>query len=119
MLLGDEDCPVSDQLLGHLYSHPEDLTEILAAIGPRTRAKFAVYCYGRSHLRAIGLALAGTCERSDLVEIGAHVGDALFHRAQAGPEAPAAEPYYLSRKRVTLASSSPFHSGAVAQERAA
>ena len=104
MLLDDEDCPVSDQLLGRLYSQPENLTELLAAIGPQTRAQLALYCYGRSHLRAAGLALAATCEQRDLISAGGRVGDFVFQRAQAGPEPAAAESYYVSRKRITLAS---------------
>ena len=105
MPLRDEECPVSDELLGRLYNHPEALTEILAAIPLQTRANLALYCYGRSHLRAVGLAVAATCDRSDLVQIGALVGDAVFHRAQAAPEGAISEPHYVSRKRVTLAPS--------------
>lgn len=119
MLLGDEDCPVSDKLLGRLYSQPEDLTELLAVVGPRTRAKLALYCYSRSHLRAAGLALAATCEQRDLISAGGLVGDVVFQRAHAGPEPAAKESFFVARKRVTLGSLNSIHSGALAQAQAA
>jgi hypothetical protein len=105
MLVGDEVCPVSDQLLGHLYRQTHSgLTELLRGMGAETRAKLALYCYARTHLREAGLMIAATCDRQNLISVGAQIGEAVFQRAQAAPEPAPVESHYVVRKRVTLAS---------------
>ena len=63
--------PVSDKVLGRLYrASPEGLAVLVKAVPPQTRAALAVYCVYREHLRSIGLAIAASCERRDLLSQG-------------------------------------------------
>ena len=39
----------------------QNVSDIVAHLTPSERARLAVFCYGRAHLNAIGLAIAATC----------------------------------------------------------
>jgi hypothetical protein len=72
-------CPVGDDLLGQLYRTNEDgLAALVKSVGPETRAMLALYCYRRSHLHAMGVAIAASCEERDLIQLGGRVGTMLF-----------------------------------------
>ncbi len=82
VLAGDE-CPCSSMTLGALYkATPDQYEGVIASIPTDVRAVLALYCYRRAHLQAIGLAIAATCEESDLRFHGQFAGSALFHRAR-------------------------------------
>ena len=100
VLAGDE-CPCSSTLLGALYRATPDQHEgVIESIPLDVRAVLALYCYRRAHLQAIGLAIAATCEESDLRVHGQSAGSALFHRArQIQDPLPSA---FRVRKTVTL-----------------
>jgi len=60
--------PVSDSVFGRLYrASPEGLAVLVKTVPPQTRAALAVYCLHREHLSSIGLAIAESCERRDLL----------------------------------------------------
>ncbi|MBM3530279.1 MAG: hypothetical protein FJX62_19525 [Alphaproteobacteria bacterium] len=100
-------CPVSDDLLGALYRSSRDgLPELIATVSPDLRAQLATYCYRRSHLKSIGLAIASTCNEHDLVHCGGAAGAALYARSREKPPAAAAPSQYVARQRITLASGS-------------
>lgn len=88
----DPACPVSLEQLGAVYrAEPEDLPEILSAIPPLTRAKLAAYLYGKSHMHQLGLSVARTCERDDLVRVAGEIGAVIHGQSglkQAKPAAP-------------------------------
>ena len=68
--------PVSDRALGRLYrASPEGLAVLVKTVPPQTRAALAVYCLHREHLSSIGLAIAESCERRDLL---CHGGSAVL-----------------------------------------
>jgi hypothetical protein len=75
------------------------------------RVALAVFCYGKSHLRAIGLAITATCEQSTLVQhLGTTRGRILFTQSR-GAETRSDEPLARPRTKVTLPTSagiSPF-----------
>jgi hypothetical protein len=99
-------CPVTDDMLGELYRASKDgLPALIATVGPEVRAALASYCYRRGHLKEIGLAIASTCDKHDLVTWGGTAGAALFDRSR---EAASAAPvtHYAARRRITLASGS-------------
>ena len=82
ILAGDE-CPCSSRTLGALYNATPDQYEgVIESIPIDVRAVLALYCYRRAHLQAVGLAIAATCEESDLHFHGQSAGSALFHRAR-------------------------------------
>ena len=104
VLLEDEPCPVSDEMLGEMYrTSVHGLHELIATIPPTTRALLAVYCYRRAHLASIGMAIAATCEKDDLSALGGNAGAVLFERSREAPLSPSAETHASGRKKITLA----------------
>ena len=66
-----EASPVSARALGRLYrASPEGLAVLVKTVPPQTRAALAVYFLHREHLSSIGLAIAASCERRDLLSQG-------------------------------------------------
>jgi len=100
----DEVCPVSDELLGELYSANKlGLPALVATVAPDIRAMLALFCYRRRHLHSMGLVIAASCNEDDLVRLGARVGAALFVRSREPPQLPPASSYYANRRKITLA----------------
>ena len=94
-------CPVGDDILGRLYrSNPDGLSHLVATVPGETRAMLALFCYKRSHLNELAIAIAGTCEKRDLVNWGGALGSVLHGMAQkAGPKE---VQEISSRRKVTL-----------------
>jgi hypothetical protein len=104
VLLEDEPCPVSDELLGEMYrTSAHGLHELIATISPTARALLAVYCYRRAHLASIGLAIAATCEKDDLSSFGGNAGAVLFERSRESPTSSSADTQASGRRKITLA----------------
>ena len=104
VLLEDEPCPVSDELLGALYrANAHGLNELVATVPPKARALLAVYCYRRAHLASIGLAIAATCERDDLTWFGGNPGAVLFDRSRDALQASSTNDRANGQRRITLA----------------
>jgi hypothetical protein len=102
--INDEACPVSENMLGQLYRASPQGLEALIVTGPSPlRAAVAHYCYRRAHLASLGLAIAASCERDDLMAAGIN-GDALYRRSRL-PDEPVALTRYEQRRTVTLATS--------------
>ena len=52
-------CPVPAEFIGRLYRAPKHrISEIVSDLSRSERGGLATFCYGRAHLRAIGLAIA-------------------------------------------------------------
>jgi len=51
------------------------------------RALLAIYCHRRAHLSSIGLTIASTCEKNDMINFGGDAGAALFEQARREPKA--------------------------------
>ena len=101
----EEECPVSDTVLGQLYrASPHGLDDLIATVPPSVRGMLAVYCYRRAHLASIGLAIAATCDEDDLARHGGNAGSLLYAKSRQSPEAPRHAPSQSGRRRVTLAS---------------
>lgn len=101
-VLAGDDCPCSSTLLGALYrATPDQYEGVIESIPLDVRAVLALYCYRRAHLQAIGLAIAATCEESDLRVHGQSAGSALFHRARQIHQDPPPSAFRV-RKTVTL-----------------
>jgi hypothetical protein len=101
----DDVCPVGEELLGELYSASKlGLPDLVATVPPSTRAMLALFCYHRSHLHQMGLAIAASCEEDDLVRFGGRVGTALFARSREAQQPPPLAAHQPNRRKVTLAS---------------
>ena len=104
VLLEDEPCPVSDEMLGEMYrTSAHGLHELIATIPPTTRALLAVYCYRRAHLASIGIAIAATCEKDDLSALGGNAGAVLFERSRETPKPSSVDTHASGRRKITLA----------------
>jgi hypothetical protein len=99
-----ESCPVPDQTLGRLYASPKrDLPEILASLPGLQRARLALFCHARAHLREMGLAIAATCDEGDLVEVAGRLGAVIFRQSRdALEQVPEHNPRFR-RRPITLA----------------
>jgi hypothetical protein len=95
-------CPVEDELLGSLYrSSPQGLPELVLSVPAETRAMLALFCYRRSHMQDLALAIASTCELRDLVQWGGALGSAIYGQAQQAVTKPVAAET-SGRRKVTL-----------------
>jgi hypothetical protein len=84
---------ISDELIGRFHDATED------------SALDLVFCYRKSHLRRIGLAIATTCDLNSLVqEWGVILGQAVFAKSREPSEEPGRTGLRL-RPKITLARS--------------
>ena len=60
----------------------------------------ALFCYRRSHLHALALAIASSCSERDLIEIGGRVGSTLYALSRESSSGPVSAT--SSRKGITL-----------------
>jgi len=81
-----ESCPVPDELLGEMYRASEQgLPRLVESVSPHARAMLALFCYRRSHLYSLALAIATSCSERDLIQFGGRVGSALYALAREAP----------------------------------
>jgi hypothetical protein len=99
-----ESCPVRDELLGEMYRASEQgLPRLVESVSPDVRAMLALFCYRRSHLYSLALAIATSCSERDLIKIGGRVGAALYALSREAPSARATSvSSYGSKKPITL-----------------
>ena len=96
-------CPVRDELLGEMYRANENgLPRLVEGISSDVRAMLALFCYRRSHLYSLALAVASSCSERELVQFGGRVGSTLYalSREPAARAAPSSS--YGNRKPITL-----------------
>jgi hypothetical protein len=95
-------CPVEDELLGSLYrASPQGLQELVQSVPGETRAMLALFCYRRTHLQGLALAIASSCELRDLVEWGGALGSVIYQAATRTAHKPIVVET-SSRRKVTL-----------------
>ena len=100
----NDDYAVPDELVGRLYRAGESaVLDLTAALSPGQRASLAAYCYHKSHMHRIGLAIAATCELSTLVQaFGTALGQALYMQSRERAAVPDRVPG-SHRPKITLA----------------
>ena len=97
-----DSCPIRDELLGELYrSSASGLPHLVESVSPDVRAMLALFCYRRSHLHSLALAVAATCSERDLLQFGGRVGATLYalSRQASVTRAPSSS---SGRKPITL-----------------
>jgi hypothetical protein len=95
-------CPVRDELLGEMYRANENgLAKLVDSVSSDVRAMLALFCYRRSHLHSLALAIAASCSERDLIQLGSRVGSTLYALSR---ELPAARMVasFGGRKPITL-----------------
>lgn len=84
-----DDCPVSLGFAMHLTrAELNALLDLLDGIPEATRARLALWLYGRSHTHEIGVRVAATCERASLHRAGGPAGYALYELSRRPYTAP-------------------------------
>jgi hypothetical protein len=95
-------CPVRDELLGQMYrANEHGLARLVESVSSDVRAMLALFCYRRSHLHSLALAIAASCTERELVEAGGRVGTALYALSRE-PASRATTAASGSRKAITL-----------------
>lgn len=80
----DAICPVPLEKLGQFHrADPEGVLELIAEMPEDARIKLAVYCYGRAHLRDIGLAIAERCSEARLGQLAGMIGEVMAVQCRA------------------------------------
>ena len=103
----DTGCPISEDTLGRIYrADGEALTDLLASIPEATRARLAVYLYGRSHTHELGVSVAATCDAAIMKRTSGALGEAIHAQSRQGYARPSyGEERRLPPKRISLAGS--------------
>lgn len=115
VILEDELCPLDNKMLGEIYrAGAHGSNELIATVAPTTRALLPEYCYRRTHLASIGLAIAATCEKDDLSAWGGNTGAALFDRSRKAPGSTSTDISAHGRRKITLATATFHHLGQIA-----
>jgi hypothetical protein len=103
-MLENDFCPVRDELLGEMYRASEHgLPQLVASVSPDVRAMLALFCYRKSHLHSLALAIAASCSELELVQAGGRVGSTLYALSRepaSSRSAPSSS--YSGRKPITL-----------------
>jgi hypothetical protein len=96
-------CPVGDELLGEMYRASEHgLPRLVESVSPEVRAMLALFCYRRSHLHQLALAIASSCTERELIEIGGRVGSTLHALSREPAGRASATTSHNGRKPITL-----------------
>ena len=101
----DDDQTVPEELIGRLYRATESsVFDMLPDLSVQDRAYLAMFCYRKSHLHRIGLAIAATCDEDVLVQTwGTALGQTLYAQSREAPPKPQRMPGQ-HRPKITLAS---------------
>jgi len=101
----EDGCPVPAETLGRIYrADVEALPNLVASIPQRTRARLAVFLYGRLHTRELGVRVAATCEAALLMQIAGTLGEIIYAQSRSGYVRPTyGEDRRPSRSAITLA----------------
>jgi hypothetical protein len=105
--LADDVCPISDDLLGELHrANDLFIPGFVSTLPPDIRALLALFCYRRSHLHSMGLGIAASCDKDNLVWAGGSVGAFLFASSRELPPHIALSPRG-NRRKITLSAGVP------------
>ena len=96
-------CPVRDELLGEMYrANPHGLSLLVESVSSDVRAMLALFCYRRSHLHALALAVAASCTERELIHFGGRVGSTLYALSREPAARSAVSSSHGGRKPITL-----------------
>lgn len=96
-------CPIPYELLALLLrSNAERVREVVLQLSPTHRASLAVFAFGRSHMRSLGLAVASACDEHSLAEVAGVAGEVLFEQSRGGPS-PELDTATRHRRPISLA----------------
>ena len=84
-----DDCPVALEFAARIaLAEPVSLAGLLDGIPEGTRARLAVWLYGRSHTHELGVRVAAACEGASLRRAAGIVGNQLYDLSRRPYTAP-------------------------------
>ncbi|MEH2479483.1 hypothetical protein V1282_002840 [Nitrobacteraceae bacterium AZCC 2146] len=97
-------CPVQEDLLGAMYRANENgLPQLVESVSSDVRAMLALFCYRRSHLHALAISIAASCDERELIQLGGRVGSTLYALShETSVSRPVGSSSYSNRKAITL-----------------
>jgi hypothetical protein len=96
-------CPVKEELLGEMYRANENgLAQLVESVSSEVRAMLALFCYRRSHLHSLALAIASSCTERELIQLGGRVGSTLYSLSREPAARATPSSSYGHRKPITL-----------------
>lgn len=97
-----EETPALSQaeVMQRIMSNPADAVEIGSKLPAIQRARIAQFCYGRVHMRELGLRLASTCDLMTLKAAFGRGGEVVFKQSRDVDET-------LSKLRTSSGNQSP------------
>jgi hypothetical protein len=99
----NDSCPVRDELLGEMYrANAGGLPMLVESVSSDVRAMLALFCYRRSHLHSLALAIGASCSERDLIYFGGRVGSTLYALSREPATRGASASGYGNRKSITL-----------------
>jgi len=103
--LNEASCPIPEHIFSSIHrATPQEALSIAKLLPDLQRAKLALFCYARAHLRETGRALATICNDNDLLREGGAAGQALIEQRLVPSDAAK-----KSHSKITLASPSTRH----------
>ena len=96
-------CPVREELLGDMYrANSNGLPLLVESVSSETRAMLALFCYRRSHLHSLSVAIAASCTERELFQLGGRVGSTLYALSREPATRSTPSSSYGNRKPITL-----------------
>jgi hypothetical protein len=96
-------CPVRDELLGEMYrANGNGLPLLVDSVSSEVRAMLALFCYRRSHLHSLAIAVAASCTERELTQLGGRVGSTLYALSREPAVRATPSSSYGNRKPITL-----------------
>jgi hypothetical protein len=96
-------CPVRDELLGEMYrANANGLPLLVDSVSSDVRAMLALFCYRRSHLHTLAVAIAASCTERELIQLGGRVGSTLYALSREPAGRSASSGSHGDRKPITL-----------------
>ena len=74
--------PSQAEVMQQIMSNPADAVEIGTRLPAIQRARIAQFCYGRVHMRELGLRLASTCDLMTLKAAFGRGGEVVFKQSR-------------------------------------
>lgn len=101
--LNEVSCPVPLETLALLMrSDDAKVAEVVLALSPQKRAELSLYCFGRCHMRSLGLTIGRHCTERALEAVGGAAGQMIFDQGSSAVPFDAGPAQYHKRK-VSLA----------------
>ena len=111
--LNEDTAPIPDHLFNQLrQASATEAMEITKVLPEPQRARLAAFCYNKSHLHALALVTASSCDRNSLIKAGGCSGEMIFKQSRDPKHVPSGSrrtnPISLAGPSLSVAGLSPM-----------